>query len=37
MQTVIVLGKHIKRKHVYIELAIVAVTRSPPAGKMSDR
>ena len=37
MQTIIVLGKHFKQKHVYIELAIVAVTRTPLAGKMSDR
>ena len=37
MQTVIVLGKAFKQKHVYIELAIVAITRTPPAGKMGDR
>ena len=37
MQTVIVLGKPFKRKHVYIELANVAVTRTPAAGKMGDR
>ena len=34
MQTVIVIGKPFKQKHVYIELAIVAVTRTSPAGKM---
>ena len=33
MQTVIVIGKPFKQKHVYIELAIVAVTRTSPAGK----